>query len=416
MPFLTYLDPASVDPTDLVNRDRDVRWLRASLESFFRDRARGRALAILGDRGIGKSIVMRRVIDSLREVHGGDTLFLVIDCRRYGDQRRVYHEIARLAVDQIGPTNRSALLDTARILETIAKFDEVERRVLSEHVTGFKAALTLKGEKNLLRLVGTIADVSVEQSKQRRETLEGKIFFDATRLRDAVVAFFSDLRAAGLDVVLVLDNLDELRHEALGDDEKRRWLHGEIDGLLGLASAPIGLVVTARTYFAGCLNRQIDNTKVLGRLDDAEHVAIIRRRLQREAPEVQRAFEDERCGKCIERLAKMAPTPLALLSWFRYLAENELHADEPREGLKGWLRDRYAHFRPQHIDALVSAFGDAPTSPVPGDVLLKACGDNQALWQQVLRSQIVLPIDFWHPHEFTLAPELHFLCGSQAAE
>ena len=417
MPFLTYLDPASVDPSELVNREEVVRWLHASLDSYLRapDKSRGRALAILGDRGIGKSIVMRKVIEALRDALSASTLFVPVDCRGVGEQRRVYHEIARQAVDQLAFRRDPGLLDTARLLETIASFDTVERKVLAEHITHYKAALKLEGDRKLLRVIGASYDLRLEQSKQARDALEGSIRFDSARLRDAVIAFFDDLRQhAGLDVILVLDNLDELRHEAVIDDELRTWLHGEIDGLLGLARAPIGLVVTARTYFAGSLSRQIDGNKILTRLSAQEHEQIIQRRLAREAAEVQAVFQDAACAGCIERLAGLAHTPLALLSWFRYLSENELQAaPNPREGLRNLLLDRFANIRPKYIEAVVKAFGDDPYEPVPAERLLDVCGQKQSVFRQLLRSQIVLPVDFWDPHEFALAPELHFMCGAE---
>jgi hypothetical protein len=414
MPFLTYLDPASVDPGDLVDRDGIVRWLRQSLDSFLcaPDKSRGRASAILGERGIGKSIVMRKVIDDLRELHTATTLFLVVDCRNVGDQRRVIHELARQIVDALGVRNnlKPELLDTARLLETVARFDDVERRVLAEHATSHKAALRLNNKQHLLAMLRIGYDINVERSSSSRESLEGAIRFDATRLRDALLALLADLRDHGLDTIVVLDNLDELRHEALVDDDLRTWLYGEIDGLLALARAPIGLLVTARTYFAGSLNRQIDATKVVHRLGEADHVEIIQRRLAHESPEVRAAFTESACAGCIERLAALAHTPLALLSWFRYLAENELHAaGDVREALGGLLDDRFANFRRPILDEVVAAFAGKPYEPQPSERLLDACKGNQASFKQLLRSQVVLPVDFWDPHEFTLAPELHFL-------
>lgn len=413
MPFLTYLDPASVDPADLVNRDAIVSWLRASLDSFLRapDKSRGRAVALLGDRGIGKSIVMREVVDALREAHAATTLVAIVDCRGVGDQRRLYHEIAGQLVDQLGHRDK-ALLDTARLLETVASFDSVERRVLEEHITHYKGALKLGGKRNLLRVLGVSYDVALGRSKQIRETLEGTVSFNASRLREAVVALFADLRAHELDVIVVLDNLDELRHEALVDEQLRTWLHAEIDGLLSLARAPIGLVVTARTYFAGSLSRQIDGTKVIGRLAAEDHEAIIRRRLEHEADDIRAAFTGEDSERCITALAELAHTPLALLSWFRYLAENELHcSDAPARALEGLLGDRFANINAKIIEEVVAAYED-PYAPLSAAELQQLCGDNPAIFKQLLRSQIVLPVDFWDPHEFVLAPELQFMCST----
>ncbi len=413
MPFLTYLDPASVEPTDLVNRTQIVHWLRNNLDSFLlsEDKSRGRSVAIIGERGIGKSMVMQSVISELRHVHSATTLILTVDCRGCASQRRVYHEIARQAVNQIGPRLDAPMLDTARILETIAAQDEVRRSVLAERITEYKSAIKLTGKRNFLGLIGVAFGINLERSKRSREQLEGSISFDGTRLREAIIAFFADLRAhAKLDVIVVLDNLDELRHEAIIDSDVRTWLSGEIDGLLDLVRAPIGFVVTARTYFAGSLNRQIDNTKVLHRLTTDEHIAIIQRRLQREPGAVQSAFKNPESDHCTNILAKRAHTPLSLLSWFRYLAENEQHCDEhPLTSLHALLIDRHANIKSTVIKAVVQAFGGKPYEPVSSEALLTACGQKSAIYKQLLRSQIVLPVDFWDPYEFTLAPELHFM-------
>lgn len=414
MPFLTYLDAASIDPVDLVNRKGEVDWLRASLDSFLKaqDKSRGRAVAILGERGIGKSIVMKTVIDGLRELHAATTLMVVVDCRGVGSQRGVYHEIAKQLVDQLGPRDDQPALDTARLLETISAQDEVEHRTLAERTTQFKAALSLTGERTLLRLLGLTYDINIERSARSRSTLEGTIKFDGARLRQAMLALFHDLRVhAKLDVIVALDNLDELRHDSLIDANLRPWIASEVDGLLGLVDGPIGFVVTARTYFVGSLSRQIDNTRVLGPLAKNEHVEVINKRLRNESPDTQKAFDEPASVECIDTLSELAKTPLALLSWFRYLAENELfREDDPRQQLRKLLRDRFANIREQVLDAVVAAFEGDPYEPVAAEALLRACRNKQAIFNQLLRSQIVLPVDFWDPYEFTLAPELHFMC------
>jgi hypothetical protein len=40
---------------------------------------------------------------------------------------------------------------------------------------------------------------------------------------------------------------------------------------------------------------------------------------------------------------------------------------------------------------------------------LAACGDNEAVLNQLQDRQAILPVDFWNPVEFTLDPELTFL-------
>lgn len=413
MPFLTYLDPASTDPVDHVDREDDVAWLRQSLYGFLRaaDKSRGRAVAILGERGLGKSSLVHKVLDELREQLAATTLFLTVNCRNHRNQRKVYHAIAVEAIEQLGyRTNVDpALLATARLLAAIASMDIVKQSSLYERITTFKQASKLAGARSLLTFLGINYDINIERSAKNLDNLEGSIHFEGTRVRDAVIAFFEDLRAQGFDAVVVLDNLDELDHEAIAEDADRDALLAEFDSLLGLASAPIGLVLTVRTYFASSLTRAIAANRVLHRMSDAQHVELLEQRLTREPAEIRELFADDRCGACIARLGSLAPTPLALLKWFNYLAQNELHASEQIElNLRGLARDQFATVKLDVLERVVATF-ESPDVAVPAEALLAACGNNRSLFKLLLRYQIVLPVDFWHPTEFTLSPDLHFM-------
>ncbi|MFV8751399.1 AAA family ATPase [Nannocystaceae bacterium ST9] len=418
MPFLNYLDPASVEPDDLVDREAPLAWLRQGLDSYLRapKTAPGRAFSILGEKGVGKSLLTHKVVADLRQIHLATTLFLDVDCRRFRNQRAVYGEIARQAVDQLAPRAdvHEPLLATARILETIAKYDDVERRVIHEHLVQHKAALQLKGPKALIGFLGASYDISMQRGRQSRETLEGSISFDPPRLREAVIDFFHDVRAgADFDILLVLDNVDELDHDAIRSEEARARCRGETDGLLGLTHAKIGLILTMRTYFAGILGREVDEPTVLTRLSPADHVALVRGRLTRESAEIQQEFAQAPCVRGIERLAELAPTPLALLKWLRYLSERNLHTTEDAAtALRGLLTDRYAQIRESVIEAVVREF-DISNAPVSRDRLVAACEGDEGKFAQLLRYQILLPVDFWYPYEFTLTPELHFLLAAR---
>ncbi|MFO7564132.1 MAG: AAA family ATPase [Enhygromyxa sp.] len=418
MPFLTYFDPASTDPSDHVDREADVAWLCQSLMSHLKspDKSRGRAVAILGERGTGKSTLTRKAIDQLREHHRATTLFLTIDCRRIRTQRRIYEAIAAQAVNELGfrADVPGPLKATARLLEAIASMDTVKQTTLYERMAAFRLAVKLSGNRNLLRLLALTYDINLERSGTHVESLEGSIHFDGHRLRDAVVAFFQDLRNHDLDTIVVLDNLDELDHEAVANDAQRQSLLEEIDALLGLTLAPIGLVLTVRSYFASSLTRAIDGNRVLHRLSNTDQVELLRKRLAREPKDIRAQFEAPACDACIERLARRAPTPLALLKWFNYLAQNELQAEANIEhNLRGLARDQFATVRLPVLEAVVASFDD-PNDPIPEADLLAACGNNRSVLAQLMRYQIVLPVDFWHPTEFTLSPDLHFMWTSKA--
>ena len=85
------------------------------------------------------------------------------------------------------------------------------------------------------------------------------------------------------------------------------------------------------------------------------------------------------------------------------------------ELLPGFALLRGATLGLDRLLSITRAFGtrDATISRAQ---LLVACGGSEALRSQAIRSQIVLPRDFWEPEELTLDPELHFFLAPPRAE
>lgn len=406
--FLSHFNPAHVEPGYLVDRDADVAWLREALDSFLGHAdAPGRAVCVLGEKGVGKSIVTRKVLADLREVHSATTVFITVDCRRHRDQRGVYQAIARELVNELTTRTElsNALLDNARLLETLAGFDEGERRILHERIVQHQAALTLK-EPALVRFLARL-DISLRRSEESRASLLGRIRIDPHRLQEAVIESFHDLRAAKLDVVLYLDNIDELDHDAIRDEQSRVRVRGETDGLLGLVHAPIALVLNMRTYFSSMLGREIGLIRQIERLAVADQIALLDKRIARERPDTRKRLAEPAARTCLEAVAKLAPTPLAALTWFHYLCQTDQHGTRDlKQALDGLLRLRYSVISSAQIRKIAELFRTREL--VDRDTLLRACDDNVGTLNQLLMTQAVLPLDWWHPTDFRLDPELYF--------
>ena len=214
------------------------------------------------------------------------------------------------------------LIANAQILATIASFDETELKIVHEHLEQHKVALGLEGKRALLGTLNVHFGISLERSSKTVKELAGKVRFDDHRLCKAVCALFRDVREAGIDVVLYLDNLDELRHTYAAPEERER-VRLDVDTVLLVREAPIGLVVNVRTYFSGILPREMVNRRVLRRMDDQEQVQILTLRLDGELDEVRARFGDAAFRAEAEKLARIAPTPLALLQWFKFLFEED---------------------------------------------------------------------------------------------
>jgi hypothetical protein len=414
--FLRHFDPSAVNPLLLVNRKQDFDWIVERLSTYLKDPGPhdGLGFCVTGEKGSGKTILTRAAIRKLRESFSDRTVFLDVNCRELRSAKAVFAAIALATVESLNDLRKASarvpneLFASAQILVTITGFDDTELKVVHEHIQQFKVAMGLQGKRALLEALNVSFGISLERSEKTAKELIGKVRFDEHRVCKVVCALFRDIREAGFDIVLYLDNLDELRHTYRTPEERER-VRLDVEALLLVREAPIGLVVNVRTYFSGILPREITNRRVLRRMSDADLLQTVVQRVDGELSEVKARFGEAPFKAEAQKLSRIAPTPLALLQWFKFLFEEELIAPgQMKDGLDQYLEINYTSLRRDTLRKVVEAF-DEPTSPLPRATLLAACGNNEAVLNQLQDRQAILPVDFWNPLEFTLDPELSFL-------
>lgn len=417
--FFTQLNPDDVEPGHLVNRESDFRWAYGLIEAHLKSldgagRAR-LAFCVLGEKGVGKTLFTRAVLQRARQNFSDRAVFIEADCRRMRDVRRIIGEIAQEAVLQLidmkkaGEAVSSELIATAQVLNALSRFDETELKNAHAHVEQFKVAAKLGGSQSLLKVLAADFQISVERSSSSMSEVTGKVRFDEDRLCSALRALFEDIREAGLQVVLFLDNMDEAHHHYLTEEERRR-ARRDTNALLRLHDAPIVMVLNMRTYYSGVLPREMARVRVLKRLPGQELLSILDKRILAEAPEVRLRMQDSALREAVAKLAVAAPTPLAFLKWILVLFEDDaLSPSALAQGVEDYVE---AHFssEPSHVWRRVVAAFPTPDTAITREALLTACDKNEAVLRQVVERQGVLPKDFWDPGTyFTLDPELHLL-------
>jgi Cdc6-like AAA superfamily ATPase len=417
-------EPSSVDPQLLVDRKPDVDFLVEPLGAYLRDpQHQGVRCCVTGDKGCGKSILTRAALWRLRQEFSDRTLFLDVNCRERRAAKRVFQDIATKTVDALEGLRRATvevppeLFATAQMLARITGWDTVARKDVYERLVVFKSDAELRGESALLGVLKSKGGISFERAEKTASELAGEIKFDDQLVREMVTALFRDLRRSGLEVIVYLDNLDELRHQ-YHTAEEREVVRRDVEELLLLQEAPIALVVNARTYFSSILSREIRYTKVLERLPDEEMLRALKVRLEQEPDEVKAKVREKALREELDKLVRVAPTPLALLQWFTFLFDGGyLGTGRLREGLDAYLRTSYTTLRRPVLDAVAALFEHDPSTAMSQEDLLAAIPrQNQAVFKQLEDTQAILPVDFWNPIEFTLDPTLAFLVAARTGK
>ncbi|MEZ4463954.1 MAG: ATP-binding protein [bacterium] len=414
--FFDRLNPTDLDPRQMVDRERDVRWLTEVLSRYLQvaGEAEGRAICVTGEKGVGKSILTRRVLEDLRADFSANTLFMTVDCRSCHERRGVLSAVANQAVHELASLHTAgarvpeSLLATAQLLRQLSQLDRVELKVAHEQVRQFQLAARLGGRRSLLSALKLNFGVSLELTDREVKSLTGTVNFDDQGIGEALVAMFEDIRSQGFGCVLYLDNIDELRHEYRSAEERDR-VRKDVEHVLELKRAPVALVLNMRKYYTGVVSRDISNQRVLRPVPPEVLREILARRLEEERPAICDALATPAATAVTERLSGIAPTPVAYLLWTKFLFEEGFYREERlAEGFDAYLETQYSNLDVRVLHALAAAFPE-PDAILDASVVLEACAHNRAIFSQMQDRQVILPHDFWNPTQFKLDPELYFL-------
>jgi hypothetical protein len=418
--FLNHFDPSDISPDVLVDREDEVRSLQGDFESYFdaierhelNDAAR-RIASLTGDKGIGKSIVAAKVVKELRKKYSGSTLFVSVDCRSTSGARGVLGRIASGLVGEIaeyapivaagGKPFPVWLLDLAAVLSNVAHAEAASRKTIHQQLTSRKATLKLGGQRMLGALKAEY-DISLEREAREMSSLETTVNFDVDRLFLLMTKLFEDIRAAGLRIFLLVDNVDELQHEYWDEDARSSTL-ATVKRVLSLTEAPIAMLLCMRTYFQSVLPRVLGEPLELGSLTEERHLEIVDRRIGFEAEPVKRALEGGAARAMIKELAGRATTPLAVLTWVNWAAKRDFEGSIGAHAAK-WRDARY-HDHKKEIEGTLKLFAarrDEGLDAVARTELLEVLGGNEAALRYLQTSELILPRDFWNPTHFLLDP------------
>lgn len=412
--------PSDVNPALHVDRDVELEWLLGALDDDLGDdTSSGRTLCITGAKGVGKSIFTLKALQEMRTKHSGHALFIHTDCRRRNRLRSILADIADGAVRELSNLSSAhyplpqGLLDNGHVLAEITRMTEADLKTVQEILSQYRGAIGLAGKRSLLSHLSLSFDISLERNKKDVETLTGKVRFDEWRLVEALRAFFEDVRACGLHIVVYVDNIDELREHDVRDAQTREATRRDLGAIFALMDAPVLLVLNMRTYYSGILPRNIHDKMDLPPLPDKVVLDILSVRIGDEpaADEIWDFLNKDSVATNVNRLVAQSRTPLAFLSMFYFLFQHGLLEAPLDEALDRYLRVLYANISHARLRAVADAFRAAGgvDQPLGRESLLAVCNDSEALLAQLLDRQVVLPCDFWNPVEFVLDPELHFL-------
>lgn len=426
-----WIDPVSVDPKLLVNREYERRKLYELVSDSIRNNVRSARFQVSGDRGSGKSILSRAVLADLSRDFGSKIVPLAIDSRslRYRSfLDLVARQLSSLLLERARSEGRSELLLPFAQLGLLAYKNKLSRNELVS--VNQQYGLTLGAGTS--KFTDLLASLEAKFSWQRART-ETSSFGEETTVTDellesAISAVLTILVREKLPwfVVMFYDDLDQALPS--GDEVSLEAMFRRVIEL-----APCIAILHIRTEaLIENLTRECNEVVELEPVTPDVLMLILQQRRMSAVAEIRAELDKQITDfdhEQFRRLAEVAPSTLVFLRWVQALLREAKQLPLPPDWssdarLARLARANYPYAGDQSdLDALARAVDRCSRSGSRyvrrDDLLSDALGEERLsmdLIERLERAQMILPRFRFQPSgEVLLQPMYELLRPSVQA-
>lgn len=311
-----WLDKASVDHALLVNRDELREQVIAFLTENLDRKGDFASLGVTGERGVGKSILMRRCLADFEARHPGKVLSLVADARLAGS-RRFFMDFIRDLVkrgfavaDRRPDGERDQIKAWLRELETLSQGDSVSETNTAEIARQYGANVGLKaGLFHALEGSGALS----WQGTQRVGSSATRVTAITPELCQRALSetFRQIARWTDLLIVVFFDDIDQLREDPLA---------AAVRNVLSIEHC-LRVVHVRTESMDSDIRREIRDWFTVEGMTTSDLERMFDERARRNLRETDRVQVDSDAVRhVIRRLCEETGNPLTALSWFDWFA------------------------------------------------------------------------------------------------
>lgn len=322
-----WIDPVSVDPKHFVNRTKDRRFLREMLEEYVDYKRRKATLLIGGERGIGKSIFGRTVLQDLADgERKRRVLTLVVEARTKSiegvliEYAKKLAERAQALAAEHGRDDAWAAQWLAPLFE-LATNQRISRR--AHELLGNEHGASGEVASGLWGLLTGKFGAHWKERREQGQTVETSLEVTEEVLLVAINGVLTELSKT-VTVIVLLDDLDQAAKMDTAENAKPVF-----DLVLGLAPAVHLVHLRSEVTFPD-IRRELDETIELGPLDPDELHQILKRRAD-DAEEADQRLLTKQGWDPLRRLCQSTGNPYVLLRWATALVRLNERWPPPKE-------------------------------------------------------------------------------------
>lgn len=393
--------PEGIDPELFVDREEEREDLKRRIDTALRTRGiEGIRFLGTGERGIGKSILFRKILKELNQER--EFLFVLIDGRECRDEVELLKSLCKALCnalrEEFGEDNK--VLAEAAYIEDLVEKSKITKRNATSIMKSTKAERGV--EIGLIPFLKTKLGVT-DESAEREEAFEEYQFdINAPFLRDLLNSVI-EMVAEEHKLLFFIDNLDQIY-------EKERIF--EFLRLLLAIKKPI-IVATVRTEaLVTELRRDFRRIVRLKELNEEALMRVLRKRLEVCDEEDRGSIDDSRLFKVADTLKALTGNPLAFLTWIEFLCNNtDLNPRTAIEDLKKYVDAHFPDFLSEELERISKFFLKEGNEYKEKEDILKdilKSGFSPGLFDRLYERGVLVSNDIYNPRYYKLAPEFAF--------
>lgn len=397
--------PNSVDTKLFADRKNDYERIKGKIGMFLENKnEERRRLMIYGERGVGKSILIRKVLKDISEE--SDILCIAID----GDEARSPEDLLRDICKNLASRlneffkQKSRGITNGRIDKEIAFLDYISEANSLKESSIKTIAERIEGEiGNSIGLFDFLkfkSKIAASEGTEVKETQEIEQIVDSKfliKLLENVVDRVHE--STDVDILIYIDNLDQLEDKDSIDDF--------VTEIIKLRKAII--VASIRREVADRnIGRDFKEVELIKPMTPDELMEVLHQRLNIDCPRKKELLNTELMD-IADILKDCNGNPLSFLSWLHYLiVDSELDKSNLIENLKGFTKAHYSTFDESIISEITKYYLKNTCEFISREEFIKNTSIDNDLFDMLTDFGVIIPDNKHNPRMYKISSDFMF--------
>ena len=399
--YIMCMRPNSVDVKLFANRKEEYEKIKGKIGMLLdiRDEEK-RKIMIYGERGVGKSILIRKIIKDIEEERA--VISLIID----GDEARNPDDLLRdickkLAIElnkyfSMQNKKNKKIETEISFLDLISYADELKDSQISTFIESTKGEVGVSiGIFGFLELRSKMSGTNGKNTavaQEIKQTINTKFLI---KLLENVTEKVHEYT----DILIYVDNLDQL--------EDKKSIDDFVTEIIKLKKSII--VASMRREVADKnIGRDFKEVQHIGPMTPGGLIEIVEKRLEIDCPKKAELI-DTQLMNIANELKECRGNPLSFLTWLHYLiVDANLDASNIVGNLKGFTKAHYSTFDESLIEGIAKYYIKNGSEFISKDEIIENTNINSDLFDMLNDFGVIIPDNRYSPNMFKVSSDFMF--------